>query len=81
MRRDSGTTCARCRFFDGDAASLEATLAGLRVLGSGYASVRDEDGICALRQRFASARSTCADFAPVSDRAVTAAVVEAVIAR
>lgn len=52
--------------FDGDAHSLEARIAGLRVLGSGYASVRDDDGLCARHERFAAAHATCAEFAPVA---------------
>jgi hypothetical protein len=61
---DAARCCACCTHFDGDARSLETRIAGLRVLGSGYASVRDEDGLCARHERFAAARATCAEFAP-----------------
>ena len=71
---DAARCCARCAHFDGDARSLEARIAGLRVLGSGYASVRDEDGLCARHERFAAARATCADFTPVARIPVEASV-------
>ncbi|MFI4987604.1 MAG: hypothetical protein ACHQF3_09190 [Alphaproteobacteria bacterium] len=48
--------------FRNDPAYLEATLKGLTSLGSAYASVRGEDGICRRHDRYLSARSWCVDF-------------------
>jgi len=70
---DAARCCAHCTHFDGDAHSLEARIAGLRTFGSGFASVRDEDGLCARHERFAAARATCAEFAPVATGLVEAA--------
>jgi hypothetical protein len=43
---------------------MERALPGLATLSSGVASARDEDGICALHERYLAARSSCARYAP-----------------
>jgi hypothetical protein len=56
--------CATCRHFDNAPDRMERALPGLATLSSGVASARDADGICALYERYLSARSTCARYAP-----------------
>ena len=56
--------CRACAAFRGDAADIEAALPGLRSMGSAYAAVRSDDGLCRLHERFVSARATCAAFQP-----------------
>ncbi len=60
--------CATCRHFGNDPAWLEAELPGLRVLSSGYASVRKEDGLCALHGVFVGADGACASHEPRAPR-------------
>jgi hypothetical protein len=43
---------------------MERALPGLATLSSGGASARDDDGICALYERYLSARSSCPRYAP-----------------
>jgi hypothetical protein len=54
--------CRDCRHFSGDPAAIEARCRGLASLGSAYASVSGEDGICDRHDRYASARAWCRDF-------------------
>ena len=56
--------CRACIAFRGDATAIEAALPGLRSMGSAYAAVRSDDGLCSLHERFVSARATCAAFQP-----------------
>ena len=56
--------CGACAHFDNAPASLEAAFGGLSAMSSGYASVRAEDGLCARRGLYLSARESCAAFAP-----------------
>jgi hypothetical protein len=55
--------CGSCRHFRNDAAYLEAAIPGLASLSSASASVRADDGLCLLRDRYLSARASCARFA------------------
>ncbi len=55
--------CGSCRYFRNDPAYLEAAIPGLSSLSSGAASVRADDGLCLLRDRYLSARASCARFA------------------
>lgn len=67
LRRPSAgpaACCHRCQSFEGDARRLEAALPGLASLSSGSASVWGDDGLCAVHERFTSARGSCAAFAP-----------------
>jgi len=56
--------CADCVHFDGAARTLEAEIPGLAVMSSGYASVRADDGLCRLHDRYLSGRSRCESFEP-----------------
>jgi hypothetical protein len=58
--------CRGCRHFRNDPAFLEAAVAGLTSLSSGYASVRGDDGLCLCHDRHVSARSSCNSFAPAA---------------
>jgi hypothetical protein len=60
MNSAASPCCARCRHFNGRPLEIEAALPGLSSLSSGYASVRDQDGLCALHDRYVAARSVCA---------------------
>jgi hypothetical protein len=52
--------CTECSHFNGVPLEVEAALPGLSSLSSGYASVRDQDGLCALHDRYVAASSVCA---------------------
>jgi hypothetical protein len=54
--------CRSCRHFRDDPAFIEATVEGLTSLGSGWASVRDDDGLCLRHGDYRSARSSCDQF-------------------
>jgi len=54
--------CIACRHFATDAATLERELPGLVSMGSGYSSVRANDGICRRHDRYVSASQHCAQF-------------------
>jgi len=56
--------CFACVHFRNDAKFLEAVFGGLTSLSSGFGSVRGDDGICLRHDRYLSARSSCAEFAP-----------------
>jgi hypothetical protein len=56
--------CASCAYFRNDPAYIEQAMPGLITMGSGYASVRAQDGICARHERYLSERSSCADHLP-----------------
>jgi hypothetical protein len=56
--------CRACNHFRNDAKYLETVFKGLTSLGSGYGSVRSDDGVCLRHDRYLSARSSCADFVP-----------------
>jgi hypothetical protein len=64
----SGATlvsCATCAHFEGEPQVVERAIPGLRTLSSGFASVRDRDGLCTLRGRYLPARARCDDHATV----------------
>jgi len=63
--RPGGNTCGTCRSFEADPRRIEAMLPGLTVLGSAYASVAADDGMCLRHDTYQSRRLSCADFAPV----------------
>ncbi len=54
--------CGRCQHFDNAPKTLEALLPGLRVMGSGYSSVRANDGLCTHHDRYLSAHYVCDSF-------------------
>jgi hypothetical protein len=53
--------CRNCAHFNADPAMIEQAYPGLTALSSGYASVRDEDGLCNYHQIYLSANDSCAD--------------------
>jgi len=61
----SSAKCRHCRHFRNDPEYLESAFKGLNALSSADASVRAEDGLCLFHDRYLSADSSCADFAPV----------------
>lgn len=54
--------CIRCTHFRNSPRYLESAIQGLRVMGSGHASVRRDDGICLLHDLFLSADAWCDSF-------------------
>lgn len=54
--------CATCAHFRNDPAYLEQEIPGFATMSSAHASIRADDGICTLHERYLSARSSCADF-------------------
>jgi hypothetical protein len=57
-------SCQKCTHFQNDPTLIEQAYPGLTSLSSGYASVRDQDGLCNYHQLYLSARDHCPDFAP-----------------
>ena len=57
--------CGVCRHFADDPAELERAVPGLNILSSAFGSVRDETGLCALREAFVTPSGGCADFAEI----------------
>ena len=51
--------CGNCLHFENDPAAIERECAGLTALGSGFASVRANDGFCRLHDLYVSTRDTC----------------------
>jgi hypothetical protein len=63
MRAEGETgRCGSCLHFRNDPATLEAALPGLASLSSGYGSVRADDGLCLVHDRYLSARASCARY-------------------
>jgi hypothetical protein len=62
--RTTGTqpACLHCIHFISQPAAIEAAYPGLTTMSSGYASVRDRDGICNHHQLYLSGRDSCASF-------------------
>jgi hypothetical protein len=54
--------CGACVHFRNEPEYLEAAFAGLASLSSAYGSVRAEDGLCLLHDRYLGAHCWCADF-------------------
>ncbi len=54
--------CARCKFFESDPAAIEAAFPGMSSLGSAYASVRSDAGLCIRRDLFLTPLKNCRDF-------------------
>ncbi|MHB8207497.1 hypothetical protein [Mucilaginibacter sp.] len=59
---NSGPICGQCVHFQSDPAIIEAAYPGLKTMSSGYASVRDQDGLCNYNQLYLSARDSCPHF-------------------
>ncbi len=57
--------CAGCRYFCNDPNFLENAIPGLYSMSSAFASVRRDDGVCSMHERYLSARSSCAEFVQI----------------
>lgn len=55
----SGVACQNCVHFQNDPAYIEAVYPGLTIMSSGFASVRDRDGLCTYHQLYLSANDSC----------------------
>jgi hypothetical protein len=55
--------CLHCRHFRNTPAYLEGVFKGLISLGSGYGSVRKDDGVCLEHDLYLSAMASCGRFA------------------
>jgi hypothetical protein len=67
----SKAICQNCAHFQNDPALIEKAYPGLTIMSSGYASVRDKDGLCNYNQLYLSARDSCPHFSPwTSERKV-----------
>ena len=60
---NAGPRCQNCAHFQNDPALIEQTYPGLTTMSSGYASVRDWDGLCNYHQIYLSGRDSCVSFA------------------
>ncbi len=49
-------------YFNNDPEYIEHAFMGLKVLGSGYSSVKRDDGICQLDDRYLSGYNVCDGF-------------------
>ena len=58
----SVSICQNCAHFQNDPALIEKAYPGLTIMSSGFASVRDKDGICNFNQLYLSARDSCPHF-------------------
>lgn len=54
--------CKKCIFFESDPAVIEKTFKGLTILSSGYGSVRSDDGLCLILNRYLSSRDSCGGY-------------------
>ncbi len=54
--------CLHCSHFRNSPRYLESAIPGLTIMGSAYASVRKDDGICLLRDLYLSADACCEAF-------------------
>jgi len=51
--------------FEREPLALERSIPGLRSLGSGFASVRADDGLCRRHERYVSSHASCAGYEPL----------------
>jgi hypothetical protein len=59
---NSRQICQDCAHFQNDPAHIEQAFPGLTSMSSGFASVRDIDGLCDHHQLYLSARDCCPHF-------------------
>jgi len=64
--------CQKCAYFQNDPTAIEAAYPGLTIMSSGFASVRDQDGLCSYNQIYLSARDSCPHFVSRTQRLVEA---------
>jgi hypothetical protein len=60
--------CGKCVHFRNDPAILEAAYPGLTAMGSGFSSVRAQDGLCSRHDLYLSFWDSCPGFSPVAGR-------------
>jgi hypothetical protein len=53
--------CRNCVHFQNDPIHIETVYPGLTIMSSGFASVRDRDGLCTYHQLYLSATDSCPD--------------------
>ena len=59
--------CEACVYFRNDPAGLEKAFPGLVAMGSAFASVTAQDGLCTGHGLYLSARDTCKSFSPAHE--------------
>jgi hypothetical protein len=59
MASADAAACRNCRHFFNASPAIESALPGLSSLSSAYASVRADDGVCSLHDRYIAAESVC----------------------
>jgi len=64
-RREARGRCLDCRHFCNDPAVIERAFPGLTAMGSGYADVRANDGLCARHDLYLALTNGCAEFEQV----------------
>ncbi len=60
--------CLDCAFFCNAPSVMEKQIPGLQVMGSGWASVRADDGLCAKRDVYLAGYYVCEHFTPAGRR-------------
>jgi hypothetical protein len=60
--RGGAARCAACLYFANEARIVEAAMPGILALGSAFAAVRADDGLCSLHERYISDRACCGSF-------------------
>jgi hypothetical protein len=61
-RRSEPARCLDCASFSSSPAELEQAFPGLASMGSGFSSVRWDDGLCAVHARYLPSDSSCKSF-------------------
>jgi hypothetical protein len=64
--------CGGCAHFVNEPSRIEAMIPGLTTMGSARASVRADDGICAVHDLIVTARDCCDRFAARSSMRIGA---------
>jgi hypothetical protein len=54
--------CATCAHFRNEPDYLEKEIPGFASMSSAHASIRADDGICTLHDRYLSARASCSGY-------------------
>jgi hypothetical protein len=64
QQTNTGSTmiCKNCAHFQNDPSFIEETYPGLTTMSSGFASVRDQDGLCNHHQLYLSSVDSCKNF-------------------
>jgi hypothetical protein len=61
--RNAGPRCEQCMYFQNQPALVEEAYPGLTAMSSGFASVRNRDGLCSYHELYLSAGDSCSCFA------------------